>query len=311
MGTNGKGQVWLAASNQPIPTETGTAVVSGTLDASKIHLLGERVALGDVEIYANGDGGTLLIEAIEDYINFGDITNASEIIISAGEIITITPTPEETSGGVIIVTDNLEPETDTNTPDTDTSGETSGEVIIVGSVDPGTNPETPDTDTSGETPETDADTSDSDTANSGTNTTDTKIIGDNGRTINIGSTDSSISPVVNNVVDAVIQSVNRTSPSLPLTLQPNEVDPILEWTGNIVKDTVRANNFNRNRGLEALVNTQRHWDNFLEAVKAEDTNGITRQRISDAVINQMQTDIGQEINQRYCSSARNGVDCEE
>lgn len=93
-----QGQVWLAASNQPIPTETGTAVVSGMLDASKIHLLGERVALGDVEIYANGDGGTLLIEAMEDYINFGDITiNASEIIISASEIITITPTPEVSS----------------------------------------------------------------------------------------------------------------------------------------------------------------------------------------------------------------------
>ncbi|MBE9127782.1 MULTISPECIES: filamentous hemagglutinin N-terminal domain-containing protein [unclassified Coleofasciculus] len=282
-----QGQVWLTASNQPIPTESGTAVVSGTFDASKMLFLGERVTLVDVEI------SKLLIEAIGGPI---------EVI------------------GELIIVGSVAPGTNPETPNTDTSGETPGGVIVIDSgttdtLEPGTDTDTPDTgsetDSPGETPETDADTSDSDTANSGTNTTDTKIIGDNGRTINIGSTDSSISPVVNNVVNPAIQSINRTSPSLPLTLQPSEVDPILEWTGNIVQDSLRANNFNRNRGLEAMVNTQRHWDNFLEAVKTKDAIGITHQRISDAVINQMQTDIGQEINPRYCSSARNGVDCEE
>ncbi len=150
--------------------------------------------------------------------------------------------------------------------------------------------------------------------------TDTETVGINAvnseidpKTIedDIDSSDLPITPVVNQAVNPAIQSVNRTPPSLPVKLQPSEVDPILDWTGNIVQDSLRANNFSRTRGLEAMVNTQRHWNNFMGAVKAEDANGITRQQISDAVINHMQTEIGQKIYQRYCTTAENGVDCEE
>ncbi|MFP5272748.1 filamentous hemagglutinin N-terminal domain-containing protein [Coleofasciculus sp.] len=357
-----QGQVWLAASNQPIPTETGTAVVSGMLDASDsgtggtVQLIGQQLDLHDAEIKS----GTVLLEAIgdislvsgtidaSDTITFSDVggnitattTNGgvaqgniymddesiafwvsdTQVIFGdnivnnqtdydQGGSITITATDDITpngndssDGGSITITSDGGITNGNGSSSEETPGGNSGGTIVL---DPGINTEIPDTDsnTSEETLKTDTETVGINRVNS---EIDPKTIEDD-----IDSSDLPISPVVNNVVDAAIQSVNRTSPSLPLTLQPSEVDPILEWTGNIVQDSLRANNFNRNRGLEALVNTQRHWDNFLEAVKTKDAIGITHQRISDAVINQMQNDIGQEINQRYCSSARNGVDCEE
>ncbi|MEQ9357551.1 two-partner secretion domain-containing protein [Coleofasciculus chthonoplastes] len=357
-----QGQVWLAASNQPIPTETGTAVISGMLDASDsgtggtVQLIGQQLDLYDAKIKS----GTVLLEAIgdislvsgtidaSDTINFSDVGGNITVTTTNGEVaqgninidddsiaffvsdnqvifgdnivndptasdsggsITITATDEITTngnnssdGGSITITSdggitNGNGSSGEETPD----GNSGGEIVL----EPGINTETPNTDsnTSEETLETDTETVGINTVNS---EIEPKTIEDD-----IDSSDLLITPIVNQAVNPAIQSVNSTPPSLPVKLQPSEVDPVLDWTGNIAQDSLRANNFSRTRGIETLANTQRHWNNFMEAVKAEDANDITRQRISDAVINHMQTNIGQEINQRYCSIARNGVDCEE
>jgi hypothetical protein len=355
-----QGQVWLKASNQPIPTETGTTVVSGMLDASDsgtggtVQLIGQQLNLYDAEIKS----GTVLLESIGDISLVSGTIYASDTISFSGDNITGTTTNGEVAQGninidddsiafwvsdtqvilgdnivndqtdsdpggsiTITVTDEITPNGNDSSDDgsititsdggiTNENGSSSEETIGGNSggtivLDPGINTEIPDTDsnTSEDTLETDTETVGINAVNS---EIDPKTIEDD-----IDSSDLPITPVVNQAVNPAIQSVNRTPPSLPVKLQPSEVDPILDWTGNIVQDSLRANNFSRTRGLEAMVNTQRHWNNFMGAVKAEDANGITRQQISDAVINHMQTEIGQKIYQRYCTTAENGVDCEE
>jgi hemolysin activation/secretion protein len=72
VSVDANGQVWLTDSNTQISTEAGTAIVSGTIDASnpnseqtsgKINILGEKIGLMSANINASGsnDGSTVLV----------------------------------------------------------------------------------------------------------------------------------------------------------------------------------------------------------------------------------------------------------
>ncbi|MEQ9553435.1 MAG: filamentous hemagglutinin N-terminal domain-containing protein [Coleofasciculus sp. G3-WIS-01] len=88
-----EGQVWLTASNQPIPTETGTTIVSGKIDAASsetggtVHILGQRVGLVDAEIDASGSngGGTVLVGG--DYQGQGEVFNAQRTFVNQNSTI--------------------------------------------------------------------------------------------------------------------------------------------------------------------------------------------------------------------------------
>lgn len=62
---NGEGQVVLTATNQRLPTESGTAIASGTVDASStspekggnIYILGDRVGLLNANLNVSGNNG--------------------------------------------------------------------------------------------------------------------------------------------------------------------------------------------------------------------------------------------------------------
>ncbi|MFP4121483.1 MAG: filamentous hemagglutinin N-terminal domain-containing protein [Coleofasciculus sp.] len=103
-----QGQVWLKASNQPIPTETGTTVVSGMLDASDsgtggtVQLIGQQLNLYDAEIKS----GTVLLESIGDISLVSGTIYASDTISFYGGNITDTTTNGEVAQGNINIDDD-------------------------------------------------------------------------------------------------------------------------------------------------------------------------------------------------------------
>ncbi|MEQ8960066.1 MAG: filamentous hemagglutinin N-terminal domain-containing protein, partial [Coleofasciculus sp. C2-GNP5-27] len=88
-----QGQVWLAASNHPIPTEWGTTIVSGNIDTASsetggtVHILGQRVGLVDAQIDASGSngGGTVLVGG--DYQGQGEVFNAQRTFVNQNSTI--------------------------------------------------------------------------------------------------------------------------------------------------------------------------------------------------------------------------------
>jgi len=107
-----QGQVWLAASNQPIPTETGTTIVSGSIDTASgetggtVHILGQRVGLVDAEIDASGSngGGTVLVGG--DYQGQGEVFNAQRTFVNQNSTIRADALTNGYGGTVVLWADD-------------------------------------------------------------------------------------------------------------------------------------------------------------------------------------------------------------
>ncbi|MEQ8998747.1 MAG: filamentous hemagglutinin N-terminal domain-containing protein [Coleofasciculus sp. B1-GNL1-01] len=107
-----QGQVWLAASNQPIPTETGTTIVSGSIDTASsetggtVHILGQRVGLVDAEIDASGSngGGTVLVGG--DYQGQGEVFNAERTFVNQNSTIQADALTNGYGGTVVLWADD-------------------------------------------------------------------------------------------------------------------------------------------------------------------------------------------------------------
>ncbi|MEQ9481087.1 two-partner secretion domain-containing protein [Coleofasciculus sp. F4-SAH-05] len=103
-----QGQVWLAASNHPIPTETGTTIVSGSIDTASgetggtVHILGQRVGLVDAEIDASGSngGGTVLVGG--DYQGQGEVFNAQRTFVNQNSTIQADALTNDDGGTVVL-----------------------------------------------------------------------------------------------------------------------------------------------------------------------------------------------------------------
>lgn len=107
-----QGQVWLAASNQPIPTETGTTIVSGSIDTASsetggtVHILGQRVGLVDAQIDASGSngGGTVLVGG--DYQGQGEVFNAQRTFVNQNSTIQADALTDGYGGTVVLWADD-------------------------------------------------------------------------------------------------------------------------------------------------------------------------------------------------------------
>ena len=107
-----QGQVWLAASNQPIPTETGTTIVSGSIDTASsetggtVHILGQRVGLVDAQIDASGSngGGTVLVGG--DYQGQGEVFNAQRTFVNQNSTIQADALTNGYGGTVVLWADD-------------------------------------------------------------------------------------------------------------------------------------------------------------------------------------------------------------
>lgn len=127
-----------------------------------------------------------------------------------------------------------------------------------------------------------SDASGIDTGSPETNTgTGTTIIGDNGVIVNIGSTGSQINPVVNNVVNAVIQSLGEPLPGVSPELQQRPGETTLEWAARITQDVPRVTNSNM-AVLEVLMNNEIRWDNLMESIRVREANQRALEQQLDA-----------------------------
>jgi filamentous hemagglutinin family protein len=101
------GQVVMTNSGVVIPSEAGTAIVSGTLDTSgqaggNVNILGDKVGLFTANINASGGngGGTVLIGG--DYQGQGVVPNADSTFISSDSVIAADATDFGDGGRVIV-----------------------------------------------------------------------------------------------------------------------------------------------------------------------------------------------------------------
>jgi filamentous hemagglutinin family protein len=108
------GTVQLTGSGVEIPTNTGTTIVSGTLNASgtalgqtggKVQVLGDKVGLIDANINASGTngGGTVLIGG--DYQGRGTVPDASRTYVSHNSVINADSLLNGNGGRVIVWSD--------------------------------------------------------------------------------------------------------------------------------------------------------------------------------------------------------------
>jgi len=111
--------VRLAGSETVIPTDAGTAIASGTLDAScsgvtcttatgvggAVNVLGDRVALLNANINASGTNGGGTIRVGGDYQGQGTVPNASRTFVSRDSVINADAL-ESGNGGRIITWSN-------------------------------------------------------------------------------------------------------------------------------------------------------------------------------------------------------------
>ncbi|MBD2740388.1 CHAT domain-containing protein [Coleofasciculus sp. FACHB-1120] len=115
MTVNSAGQVVLSGSGITIPTEPGTAIVSGKLDASNtqaskvggaIAVLGNQVGLvGNASVNASGDagGGKVLIGG--DYLGKGSVPNATFTFVGADVTLNADAITNGNGGKVIVWSD--------------------------------------------------------------------------------------------------------------------------------------------------------------------------------------------------------------
>lgn len=109
-------EVYLNSSNQAIPVEAGTTIVSGTLDASfpqedtqkiggNVNILGLRVGLLDAAINVSGTkgGGTVLLGG--DYQGQGRVPNAFQTVVNSNSTINADGLAGSDGGRVIVWAD--------------------------------------------------------------------------------------------------------------------------------------------------------------------------------------------------------------
>jgi filamentous hemagglutinin family protein len=109
---NSNSQLVLTGSGITIPAETGTAIASGTVDASgqtggRVQVLGDKVGVFGANINASGinGGGTVLIGG--DYQGKGKVPNADRTSVSSDSVITVDSLLNGNGGRVIIWADKL------------------------------------------------------------------------------------------------------------------------------------------------------------------------------------------------------------
>nr|WP_254721643.1 CHAT domain-containing protein [Kovacikia minuta] len=109
---NPDGSIRLVGTNQNIPVQAGTVVVSGTLavsgeTAGTVQVLGNRVGILNATIQASGDtgGGTVLIGG--GYRGQGTVPNASSTFVDADSVITADSLLNGTGGQVVVWADNV------------------------------------------------------------------------------------------------------------------------------------------------------------------------------------------------------------
>ncbi|NES18934.1 MAG: filamentous hemagglutinin N-terminal domain-containing protein, partial [Symploca sp. SIO3E6] len=106
------GTVRLISSNTSIPTASGTAIVSGTVDASgsstsEINILGDRTGILNATIQANGDTGGGTIRIGGDYQGGGSVFNASRTFVDGNSTITADALRAGNGGRVIVWADDV------------------------------------------------------------------------------------------------------------------------------------------------------------------------------------------------------------
>jgi filamentous hemagglutinin family protein len=104
---NSNGQVVLTGSGISVPTDSGTAIVSGTVDVSgqtsgMVQVLGDNVGLFGANVNASGTngGGTVLIGG--DYQGKGTVPNASGTYVSSDSVIASDSLLNGNGGRVIV-----------------------------------------------------------------------------------------------------------------------------------------------------------------------------------------------------------------
>ncbi|MEW6494954.1 MAG: filamentous hemagglutinin N-terminal domain-containing protein, partial [Cyanobacteriota bacterium] len=115
---NGKAQ--LTNSGTIIPSETGTTIVSGTLDASSpyqegaqgqvggnVNVLGDKVGLFNANISASGVNGGGTVRIGGDYQGQGTLPRASQTLVSENSMIAADATNNGNGGQVIVWSDQL------------------------------------------------------------------------------------------------------------------------------------------------------------------------------------------------------------
>jgi len=107
---NGDGTVQVTASGVTVPTESGTAIVSGKVDVSgelggNVGVFGEKVGLVGAEVEASGSngGGTVLVGG--DYQGLGTVPNAEVSFVSGDSVINADALVNGDGGRVIVWAD--------------------------------------------------------------------------------------------------------------------------------------------------------------------------------------------------------------
>ena len=109
---NDDNQIFLVGSNQVIPTDSGTTIVSGTLDissaenseflnTSRINILGEKVGLFDANLNASGIYGSGNIRIGGDFSGLATVPNATRTYVDEKTKISATSSLGE--GGNIVI----------------------------------------------------------------------------------------------------------------------------------------------------------------------------------------------------------------
>lgn len=108
------GVVKLASTNTPIPTDAGTAIVSGSLTVAdpaagatggRIDVLGDRVGLLNADLNAAGANGGGLVRIGGDYQGEGTIPNSDRTFVDANTTITADALNRGDGGRVIVWAD--------------------------------------------------------------------------------------------------------------------------------------------------------------------------------------------------------------
>ncbi|MEW6494458.1 MAG: glycosyltransferase, partial [Cyanobacteriota bacterium] len=114
ISVNANGQVALTGSGVQVPTEPGTSIVSGTLNASgtapnqmggEVNILGDKVGLvsANIDVSGTNGGGTVLIGG--DYQGKGTVPNASRTYVSNDSVINANSFLNNDGGRVIVWAD--------------------------------------------------------------------------------------------------------------------------------------------------------------------------------------------------------------
>jgi filamentous hemagglutinin family protein len=109
---NSDGTVVLTGSGIGIPTQTGTAIATGTLDVSgetggEVNVLGDRVGLFNAHINASGTNGGGTVRIGGDYQGKGTVPNASRTFVSHDSVIAADSLLNGNGGRVIVWSDEI------------------------------------------------------------------------------------------------------------------------------------------------------------------------------------------------------------